>query len=128
MSGKQPRIVTLDNRTTRGVVIRDYEEDSRGRRVKSKPYRKPPTKTSNIVEANNRLSTPVVEQVPPELFPADEDFEGIELDEADFGLDEVEGNSQERQVSGASNSTRRLTRIYTLDSKYITEGVGEQTC
>src|SRR5690348_1985073 len=100
MSRKPPHIVSLDNRKTRGVVIHDYEEDSRGRRVKSKPYQKPPTKTSHIVKADNRLSAPIMEDIDPELVPADEDFEGVELDLTDFPLHGEESDLPARKVSG----------------------------
>lgn len=103
MSGKPPRIVSLDKPTRTGIIIRDHEEDSRGRKRKRKPSTKSTTGPTKIVMAadspiwDSGLDEAITD---PDVIAAEGDFEGRELDCSDCELDSGVAQSAERKVSG----------------------------
>lgn len=101
MSRKLPRVVSQDNGAKRGVVILDYEEDARGRRAKSKPYRKPKKATSTIIPPAVSASwMDDLDEPDEDTVPAEGDFIGAELDLDDVDLDQDESTTGQQKVSG----------------------------
>jgi hypothetical protein len=97
MSRKPIKVVTAGNPATKGIIICDYEEDARGRRIKSKPYRKPTAPSSNTVH-----NTTVQHCDDPRFFElpaAPVDWEGIELDDVHYEYMGDASSSSARKVS-----------------------------
>jgi hypothetical protein len=100
MSRKLPRNISSERTARKGILIRNYEEDIRGRKLKSKSHTKPKQESNNIINADNRFAgRTALEESPPDAILAEGDFEGIEIDWEEFVSEEAIPASNERRVS-----------------------------